>query len=119
MATTVVHPASRDEVSVLIVHLIKAKSAREIEGLADLLGAAGDRRAIRPLLQRLGDRQVYDDVDTEDAVCGALVVLGVMCSPGNQIFHFLPRDVLAEDVIDVIRELGMAIPYRYFETKHV
>jgi len=119
MGTSVAQRAPRDEVAVLIVGLISATSPRDVEAAADRLAAAGDRRAIRPLLQRLGDQQVQGDVDVEDAVCSALVSLDVMCSPGNQIFHFLPRRMLHDDTVTVIRELGMAIPWRYFDTKHV
>ena len=90
-----------------------------MEAIADELGVACDRRAIRPLLMRLGDSCVQDDPDIEDAVCRALVALDVMCSPGNQTFFFLPRRLLPDDVVATIRELGVAIPWRYFDTRRV
>jgi len=98
----------------LILFLIQATDPRVIEVLADQLGAAGDRRAIRPLLMRLGDCRVQEDPDVEDAVCGALVALDVMRCSGNLSFSLLPPEVLADDVVETIRELAGAIPWRYY-----
>jgi len=98
----------------LMLFLIQATDARLIEVLADQLGAAGDRRAIRPLLMRLGDCHVQEDPDVEDAVCGALVALDVMCRSGNLSFSLLSPEVLADDVVETIGELCAAIPRRYF-----
>jgi hypothetical protein len=119
MATSVQHRSSHREVSELIARLTEAAGPQIVEVIADQLASAGDRRAIHPLLQRLGDSHVQPGTDTEDAVCGALVALGVMCSPGNGMFYFLPRRLLADDVVDTIREMGTAIPWRYFDTKRV
>jgi hypothetical protein len=74
----------------------------EIEMIADLLGAAGNPYAIRRLLTRLGDRQVQEDADVDDAVCRALVALGVMSSSGNLSFAFRPRHLLEPDVAETI-----------------
>jgi len=98
----------------LILFFIQATDPRLIEVLADQLGAAGDRRAIRPLLMRLGDCRVQEDPDVEDAVCGALVALDVMGCSGNLSFSLLPPEDLAGDVVGTIRELAGKIPLRYF-----
>ena len=91
----------------------EANRGCEIELIADQLGATGNRCAIRPLLTRLGDSRVQDDADVEDAVCRALVALGVMSSSGNRSFAFRPRHLLAPDAADAVRALGPAIPMRY------
>ena len=119
MATSVVHRLSQTEVSELIARLVESTNPRELEAIADQLGHTGDRRAIRPLLTRLGDGHVQEDPDREAAVCGALVSLDVMCNRGHGSFFFRPRRLLADDVVDTIRELGSAIPWRYFDTRHV
>jgi len=85
-----------------------------IEYFADRLGATGDARAVRPLLARLGESKVQEYEDVEDAVCHALVALDVMESSGNLSFAFRPRHLLAPDIVETIRELGPAIPMRYF-----
>jgi len=85
-----------------------------IEFLADRLGATHDPRAIRPLLGRLSDRRVQEYGEVEDAVCGALVSLDVMCAAGNLSFAFRPRHLLPPEVVEAVRELGPAIPMRYF-----
>ena len=111
------HVEARPEQSIvdyLIVFFGEATQSREIELIADHLGSAGDPRAIRPLLARLGDCQVQEDRDVEDAVCRALMSLGVMCSSGNLRFSLRPRHVLPNEVVDSIRELAASIPWRYF-----
>jgi len=85
-----------------------------IEFLADRLGATGDPRAVRPLLARLGDCRVQEYSDVEDALCGALVSLGVMRASGNMTFAFRPRHLLPPEVVEAVRELGPAVPMRYF-----
>jgi hypothetical protein len=97
----------------LMLFLMQATDPRLIEVLADQLGAAGDRRAIRPLLMRLGDCGVQEDRDVEDAVCSALVALDVMRCAGNLSFGFLPSEDLADDLVEMIRELAGTIPQRY------
>jgi hypothetical protein len=103
----------------LVVRLARATRAREIEAIADQLGAAGDRTAIRPLLACLGDCHVQEDADVEDAVCGALVALDVMRSFGNCSFVVRPRHLLAPDVVEMITELGPAVPMRYLIARQV
>ncbi|MGO9873093.1 MAG: hypothetical protein ACLPVY_04765 [Acidimicrobiia bacterium] len=95
---------------------MQATDGRVIEVVADQLGGAGDRRAIRPLLMRLGDCPVQEDPDVEDAVCCALVALEVMGCSGNLSFSFLRPEVLAGDVVETIRELAAMIPRRYYGT---
>jgi hypothetical protein len=84
-----------------------------IEALADGLDDSGGVRATRALVWRLGDSHVQDDPDVEDAVCGALVSLGVMRSSGNQRFAFLPRHELPDGVAELLHQLETVIPMRY------
>lgn len=101
----------------LIVLLAKTTRPRTIEFVADQLGVVGDRRAIRPLLMRLCDWHVQEDPDVEDAVCGALVSLGVMCSTGNLSFTLRPPEALVEDAVEAVRELAGVIPGRYYASR--
>jgi hypothetical protein len=119
MTTKVEYRAGSPAVEVLIDRLIDATDPHDIEELADRLGAARDRRAIRPLLTRLGDCHVQADPDLEDAVCHALMALGVMCSCGNLSFSLRPRQDLPDDVVGAIRELAGVIPWRYFGTRRL
>jgi hypothetical protein len=100
----------------LIVLLIQTTNPRIIELVADQLGTTHDRRAIRPLLMRLGDCYVQEDRDVEDAVCRALVALEVMCCSGNLSFSLRPRRDLPDGVVATIREMAGTIPWRYFGT---
>jgi hypothetical protein len=103
----------------LIVLLTQTSNPRTIEVVADRLGAAHDPRAVRPLLMRLGDCRVQEDGDAEDAVCRALVALGVMCCSVNLSFSLRPRRDLADDVVGTIREIAGAIPWRYYGTPRI
>ena len=117
----VVNEVRGDDISVeeLIVRFIATTNPREIEVLADLLGAAGDRRAVRPLLMRLGDSKVQEDPDVEDAVCRALIALDVMRGHGNLSFCLRSRDELCASDAASIGELLGVIPWRYFGTKRL
>jgi hypothetical protein len=101
----------------LIARFNHATHPREIETIADSLGAAGDTRAIRPLLMHLGDCQVQADTDVEDAVCGALISLGVMCASDTHCFRLRPRRALSDDAVGAVREFSGAIPWQYFGTR--
>ena len=57
---------------------------------------------------------MQEDPDVEDAVCRALVALDVMCTSGNLSFAFRPRYLLDSEVVEIVRELGPAVPMRYF-----
>jgi len=103
----------------LIAILAKTTHARVVEVVADRLGAAGDRRAIRPLLMCLGSLHVQDNTDVEDAVCRALEALGVMCSTGNLSFCLRPCQALDEDVVETIRELAGMVSGRYYGTQQI
>ena len=107
------------EVGGLIDRFARAKRPFEVEAIADELGATGDRRAIRPLLARLGDCCVQEDADVEDSVCRALVALDVMRTFGNLSFALRPHHLLAPDVIEMIEELGPAVPMRYLIARQV
>jgi hypothetical protein len=119
MTTSVEQRVSRSEASELIGRLSDASAPKDVGVIAAELAGAGDPRAISPLLYRLGECEVQADSEASDAVCRALVALDVMCSRDGSTFHFLPRRRLPDDVVDVIRELGSAIPWAYFDTSHV
>jgi hypothetical protein len=114
MTTKVEHRPAGPVAAELIALLGRTTEPREIETIAYQLSVAGDRRAVRPLLMRLGDCHVQEDADVEDAVCRALVALDVMCSAGNLSFAFRKPHLLAPDVVETVRDLGPAIPMRYF-----
>lgn len=103
----------------LIGLLSRTTERCEIEWIAVRLGAAGDRRAIRPLLLCLGNCQGRENADTEASVCGALVRLGVMCRCGNCSFSLRPRPTLPDDVVETIHELAGAIPWPYYGTRRI
>ena len=114
MSTKVETRQTGSIVDYLIALFAEATQPREIELIADHLGDSGDCRAIRPLLARLGDCQVQEDPDVEDAVCRALMALGVMCSSGNQRFSLRPRRVLSDDIVETVHDLAGSIPWRYY-----
>ena len=119
MTTQVERRPTNPAVEELIVLLAQTTEPRSIAAIADQLRAVHDPRAIRPLLMRLGDCDVHEDRDVEDAVCRALVALGVMRCSGNLSFSLRPRPDLADDVVETIRELAETIPWRYFGTPHM
>jgi hypothetical protein len=118
MTTQVEHRQSVTAVDYLVARFPEATRPHEIELIADYLGEAGDPLAIRPLLMRLGDCRLQEDPDVEDAVCRALMALGVMCSSGNLTFSLRPRQHLGDDAAETVRELAGTIPWRYFGTSH-
>jgi hypothetical protein len=103
----------RPAVAELISRFERATGPCEIAAIADQLGDAGEHGAVRPLLARLGEREVQTQPDLADVLCIALVALDVMCSCGTCAFAFRPRHLLAPDVVDAITELGPAVPMRY------
>jgi hypothetical protein len=116
MTANVDRRLSEQSVEEVIARLDAATNPREIEMVADQLRVCGDNRAIKPLLRHLGDGRVQDDPDVEDALCRALMALGVMCSSGNGRFSLRPRGVLSDDAIEAIGESAGLIPWRYFGT---
>ena len=112
--TTQVECRTSPAVEQLLLLLAQTTNPRMIEAVADELGTVRDRRAIRPLLMRLGDSRVQDDPDIEDAVCRALLALGVMRCAGNLSFSLRPRYELDDDVAEMIRDLVGVFPWRYF-----
>jgi hypothetical protein len=101
----------------LIAELEQTRDARRLEIVADLLGAARDRRAVAPLLRRLGDPLVLENAYAEDAVCAALVALGVMRAYGASRYGLLPRHELDRDTATALAELDAGVPLRYFLTR--
>jgi hypothetical protein len=116
MSANVDRRLSEQSVEEVIARLDAATNPREIEMIADQLRVYGDNRAIEPLLHRLGDERVQSDPDVEDAVCRALMALGVMCSSGKGRFSLRPRGVLSDDAIEAIGASAGLIPWRYFGT---
>jgi hypothetical protein len=97
----------------LIARLARATDDDEIAATAERIGGAGEQGAVRPLLERLGDRRVQSRPDLADALCRALVALDVVCPCGSCAFAIRPRHLLAPEVVDVITELGPVVPLRY------
>jgi hypothetical protein len=85
----------------LLAVLTKTTDRTALEGAADAV-AESTRDAIRVLLSRLGDPQVHDDDDVHDAICSALVELGIMIKLGNGNFLFRKQDQLTLTVIDIL-----------------
>lgn len=119
MTTQVECRPSAPDIDELIVRLSRTNDAHEIETIADQLSAARDHRAIRPLLLRLADCQGRENACTEEAVCGALMALGVMCCSCEHSFSLRPRRALPDDVVETIREVAAAIPWPYFGTRRI
>jgi hypothetical protein len=104
-----------DDLAAAVDELRSTNDPRRLEGLADMLGAIGDVRAISALLHRLGDSIVQDDADVENAVGDALVYLGVMRRLGNLNFRFV-RD-LAPPTAQWIEANIQTIPQKYFASE--
>lgn len=93
-----------------------AEHMEEIEDLADNLGKAAERTrnaAVDVLLYRLRDDPVQEEPDVEDAVCRALVRLGVMQDRGNLTFSLVPDEFLSHAMRQVVKKHSMTIPMRY------
>jgi hypothetical protein len=95
----------------LIDRFLTASGSAAIERIADQLGDTGQQEAVEALLWRLGDAQVQDDPDTEDAVCSALTKLGLMRRLGNLTFVFDENSALLRAAIDQDKQI---IPRKYF-----
>src|SRR5690242_16945434 len=95
---------------------LQAKRCEEIEIRADRLSEWNDPATMDVLLYRLGDAQVQEDPDVEDAVCSALVKLGVMERRGNRNFRFRLREELSDEAQELVyvkhRQL---MPSRYLK----
>ncbi len=105
-----------DQVDYVIVRLLTATSPEEIEAVADDLGRLGDDRAVGPLAYRLADSRVQDDPDLEDAVCSALVRLGVMNGRGNLNYSFVGPSRLNAETANALGRVSPVLPRRYFES---
>ena len=98
----------------LIEHFAQAKDLEEIERLADDLGDAQDPEAIGILLYRLGDGKIQSDADCEDAVCAALVQLGVMTKRGNLNYRFLAYEALPQEAKTALSKYEELVPRKYY-----
>jgi len=105
-----------DDINDRIDAFLRANSCEAIEAAADRLGDIANPSVLDALLYRLGDAPVQEDPDVEDAVCSALVSLGVMHRLGNRNFRFVFRDELdpapAELVYEKYRQLCPSCYYR-------
>jgi hypothetical protein len=101
----------------LIEHFAQANDLEEIERLADDLGNAHDPAAIDILLYRLGDGKIQSDADTEDAVCAALVQLGVMTKRGNLNYRILADEALPPEAKTALSRYGQLIPQKYYSSR--
>jgi uncharacterized protein with von Willebrand factor type A (vWA) domain len=107
---------SKKDVVSIIDEFSRAKDFSEIERLADELGDFSDDRASEALIRRLSDIQVQEDPDVEDAVCSALVKLGLMKKLGNLNFRVLPQNELQDMQRKLVyEEYSMQIPFKYFK----
>jgi hypothetical protein len=88
---------------------------QRLEVLADLIGQEGDARAIPALFARLGDDRVKEYPDVEDAVCGALVKLGVMRKLGNLNFKLTDLATMDVEINRSLEKFRQWIPTKYFE----
>lgn len=119
MTTRTDHRPTAPALEELILVLVQTADPHTIAVTSDQLGAARDRRAVRPLLMRLGDCIVESDPDVEVAVCRALVSLDVMRCSGDDSFSLRPRRELAVDVVETVRDLVGVLPWRYFGTRQI
>lgn len=101
------------EIAGLITEFKESQDSERIEALADKLGETDDRQVIEPLLYRLGDSRVQEDPDIEDAVCTALVRLGVMQKLGNLNFRFVDESSMPEGIMNLIKKYERWIPRKY------
>jgi hypothetical protein len=111
VSTARANPVAVDE---LIRELATTNDPRRLEILAGLLGAARDPRAITPLLVCLASVVVQRNECAEEAVCAALHALAVMRRFSNGRYALLPAHDLDQKHVDLVRELGAAVPMRYF-----
>lgn len=91
----------------LIAAFLKETDLHTLEELADNL-ALIDRESTRlALLSRLADSRVRDDDDTFDAVCSALVQLGVMIQRGNMNYVLDPQGLTSPALANAAAQLPM------------
>ena len=98
----------------LIRALRPSHASREIELLADYLGDEQRPRRDPPARSCISATlRCGRTPDVEDAVCRALMALGVMCTSCDHVFRLRPRPALADDVVAAIREFSGTIPWQY------
>lgn len=103
-----------DPVELLIRAFAITSDRLQIEQRADLLRLLCDQRAVPALLARLCESRVNDDADVEDAVCGALVALGVMQGFGNRRFRVRRLDSLSASARQAVEQHLAFVPRRYW-----
>ena len=109
-------PEYREEFTAIVEAFRSARDLDDIEDCADSLGKTCERSrlaAVDALLYRLGDEPVQEEPDVEDAVCRALVRLGVMQQKGNLSFTLFPDAFLSHAIRKLVRKHAMSIPRRY------
>jgi len=112
-------PPSRGRPDGALHRLRTAHRTSDIERLADELstdptiGPTPRRDLLEVLLVRLGDESVRDDPDTEDALCSALVRLGLMRRHGNLVFRFRLDHELSPADATLVHRYDAWLPLRY------
>jgi hypothetical protein len=108
-------PLRQTDIAAAIGAFRNATQGLAIEQTADQLANISDIRSVDALLYRLADSKVQDDSDVEDAVCSALVRLGVMDKLGNLNFRIRSREKLSTQVSDLVfGQYFGTIPLKYF-----
>jgi hypothetical protein len=77
-----------------------------------LAGAARDQ-AIEALMLALASDWVRNDGDVEDAVCSALVRIGVMTRVGNLVFEFRPDAEMTDADRVAVHRYRAWLPAKY------
>jgi hypothetical protein len=97
--------------------------AGDVERFADDLANDGDEygvdeprrdHAIEMLLLALTSEWVRNDGDAEDAVCSALVRIGVMTRCGNLVFEFVPDAHLSTSDRAAVGRYRGWLPNKYY-----
>lgn len=96
------------EYEVLIATLANTRDAVAVERIADSVRRDSGANVAAALLKRLGDALVQEDRDAEDAVCDALVRLGLMRRLGNLRFVF--ADSMGDQPLE---RYGIRTPRKY------
>jgi hypothetical protein len=107
-----------DTIAFMISEFERTHDPARIAELADHFADSYDPRAIPALLARVGDPVVQANRDVEDAVCGALVIFGVMRVDPGRCFFLQSDDLLKPDVRRYLRDLRERIPARYVDNGH-
>jgi hypothetical protein len=82
-------------------------------GAAEPLAGAARERVVDDLLFALASDWVRHDGDAEDAVCSALVRIGVMTRKGNLVFEFVEDARMSARDLQAMRRYRAWLPAKY------